>query len=289
MKQEPLLNEEEEKIVFRNSNNKSKKINKDVVILFILTFIVVYIFSDTLYRFYLGFKYYDYNSNDEIGVIIDDTNNSNNNEEEIPLNSVILNNTYNKINLDNCSNSISLLKRFYDNSLTMNELTDNEKATVIFNTFVNNNCLNNFILSVDEFNKTAKSIFNIDNFADNFLNSDIIAYDNFLVNYDSNTNSFIINQEICNTCNSDFIKKSIVKATIKDDELYIYEKFGYFQFVENNTYNVYSNLMDSELLSTYVDAIGDKNFTDLDLLKTYKWTYKKGNDNNYYFVSIIQI
>ena len=171
----------------------------------------------------------------------------------------------------------------------MNELTDNEKATIIFNTFVNNNCFNNFILSVDEFNKTAKSIFNIDNFADNFLNSDIIAYDNFLVNYDSNTNSFIINQEICNTCNSDFIKKSIVKATIKDDELYIYEKFGYFQFVENNTYNVYSNLMDSELLSTYVDAIGDKNFTDLDLLKTYKWTYKRGNDNNYYFVSIIQI
>ena len=287
MKQEPLLKDEEEKIVFRNSNNKkNKKINKDVIILFILTFIVVYIFSDTMYRFYLGFKYYDYNTNNETGGIISDNNVK---EEEISLNSVILNNTYNKINLDNCSNNISLLKRFYDNSLTLGELTNNEKAVLIFDSYSNEGWVNNFILSVDEFNKTAKSIFNIDNFADNFLNSDIIAYDNFLVNYDSNTNSFVINQEICNTCNNDFIKKSIVNATIKDNELYIYEKFGYFQFVENNTYNVYSNLMDSELLSTYVDTVGDKNFTDLDLLKTYKWTYKKGNDNNYYFVSITQI
>ena len=30
----------------------------------------------------------------------------------------------------------------------------------------------------------------------------------------------------------------------------------------------------------------DKMQDTIDLLKTYKWTYKKGNDNNYYFVSI---
>ena len=257
-----------------------------IINLIIYTIKVVYILSDTMYRFNLGFKYYDYNTNNETDGIISDNNVK---EEEIPLNSVILNNAYNKINLDNCSNNISLLKRFYDNSLTLGELTNNEKAVLIFDSYSNEGCFNNFILSVDEFNKTAKSIFNIDNFADNFLNSDIIAYDNFLVNYASNTNSFVINQEICNTCNNHFTKKSIVNATIKDNELYIYEKFGYFQFVENNTYNVYSNLMDSELLSTYVDTVGGKNFTDLDLLKTYKWTYKKGNDNNYYFVSITQI
>ena len=36
----------------------------------------------------------------------------------------------------------------------------------------------------------------------------------------------------------------------------------------------------------YVDENGNKEFSEVNQLKKYKWTFKKSSDNNYYFVSV---
>ncbi|HIS12876.1 MAG TPA: hypothetical protein IAB40_07200 [Candidatus Onthocola stercoravium] len=65
---EPLLKDEEEKIVFASNNKLSEKnkngglkscLNKPVILTVILTLIVFYFFGRTAYGFYIGFKYYD--------------------------------------------------------------------------------------------------------------------------------------------------------------------------------------------------------------------------------------
>ncbi len=289
VKQEPLLKDEEEKIVFRNTNNNNKKnnFNFSVVLTVILTAFVFYAFGDTMYKFYLGFKYYDLRLENKESLV----DNEDIKEEEIPLNSALLASVYNKINLDNCSNDISLLKRFYSYSLNNIELTQEEKITLIFNKIIGDECINNLIVPVDEFNSVAFDIFNVLDFASlhNMLQIVNINYNNLNVTYDNTQNAFVVNQSMCNTCDDNFVAKKIVKATTKGDELYIYEKYGYFLFVQDNSYNIYGDFMHEQLLGNYTDLTGNKEYTDYDNLKTYKWTYKKGTDDNYYFVSVIQI
>ena len=66
---EPLLKDEEEKIVFGNNKklivkeHKMSKfkilLDKAIVLTVILTILVFYFFGRTAYGFYIGFKYYD--------------------------------------------------------------------------------------------------------------------------------------------------------------------------------------------------------------------------------------
>lgn len=77
---EPLLKDEEEKIVFASTNKLITKekntgikscLNRAVILTVILTFIVVYLFSRTAYAFYIGFKYYDLRFDDNQTALVD--------------------------------------------------------------------------------------------------------------------------------------------------------------------------------------------------------------------------
>ena len=48
-------------------------------------------------------------------------------------------------------------------------------------------------------------------------------------------------------------------------------------------------MQSGSIITNFVDQNNDRSFNSLSILPTYKWTYKKGNDNNYYFVSITPV
>ena len=79
-----------------------------------------------------------------------------------------------------------------------------------------------------------------------FITENNGVYGNYQLTYDNINQLFNVTIFIPNTCDA-VINRNITKATTLNDELYIYETV-------NNT--------------------------------NYKWTFKKSNDNNYYFVSI---
>ena len=79
-----------------------------------------------------------------------------------------------------------------------------------------------------------------------FITENNGVYGNYQLTYDNINQLFNVTIFIPNTCDA-VINRNITKATTLNDELYIYETV-------NNI--------------------------------NYKWTFKKGNDNNYYFVSI---
>lgn len=279
---EPLLKEEEEKIVFRNNKNNSPKkfkFNKSVIMTIIFTVVVLYIFWGTANRFYLGFKYYDINNEDDTKVEVIE-------EKNIAIDSKVTE-IYNKIQLDSRPNSISLLKRFYSKSLLTTELTINERIELVLKNIFKNDCVTNMLITKKEFNDLAISLINDSNLINEITTSEA-NYGAFIVRYDSVNEAFVVTQNNCEY-DQNFVIKEIEKASSKGDEIYIYEKYGYFVQNLDNTYNLYGDFMNSQLLASNLNIASSTDFTDKNLLKTYKWTFKKGSNDNYYFYSIAQI
>ena len=138
--QEPLLKDEEEKLVVTPNNKltllkkKGKKINwnKDTIITIILALVILWFFGkNVVHPYYMGFKYYNLRfEKEEIEEVIEKEDE----EQEISNNSAILLNTYNQINVDNCLNSVYLLNRLYGNTL-VNNLSNVQLKNEI-NTFI---------------------------------------------------------------------------------------------------------------------------------------------------------
>ena len=145
---------------------------------------------------------------------------------------------------------------------------------LILNNYANGS--DSFSITLNDLNTQAMSIFN----DTSFITTDSTFYGNYQLTFDEITQSFN------NTCSNNFLIRQIDHATTLDDELYIYEKFGYFKLLSDNTYEIYDDSIESNLIGNYTDTTGNKEYSDITNLKTYKWTFKKGNDNNYYFVSI---
>ena len=254
--QEPLLKDEEEKLVVAPDNklvptkkHKEKKEKKpfkwdrNIIITIILAIFILWFFGRNIIKpFYMGFKYYDLRFEDNTS----ENNNANEDltEEEIPNNSDILNTTYNKIYIDNCTNTSVIRNRIYSNTL-VNNLDNVEKMIAVLNyynyyTDVNNHDI--FTISLSEVNRLGIYLFN----DISFITTANTIYGNYQVTYDDVNQLFNVNIVNSNICEETF-NREFLRATTLNDELYIYETV-------NNI--------------------------------NYKWTFKKGNDNNYYFVSI---
>lgn len=294
---EPLLKDEEEKLVVapdnklvptkKNKENKEKKEktpfkwDRNVIITIILTILILWFFGKNIIKpFYMGFKYFDLRYEDNTSENNNDNNtNENLTEEEISLDSAIILNTYSKINIDNCLNSSSILNRFYGGT-ALNTLSNIEKMILILNHYASGR--DSFSITLNDLNIEAMSLFN----DTSFITTDSTIYGNYQLTFDEVTQTFNVTLMNPNTCSNDFLIRQIDHATTLNDELYIYEKFGYFKFLSDNTYEIYSDSIGSNLIGNYTDTTGNKEYSDITNLKTYKWTFKKGNDNNYYFVSI---
>ena len=144
---------------------------------------------------------------------------------------------------------------------------------------------NEIVKSLDELKSAAIKIFNDDSFVDLVTKNNEASFDQYSVSYNIENNTYTIKLNSCVTSN-DFTFKSLLKATQSEDEIYIYEAFGYLVNTGTNQYVVYDNALRTNKLGEYVDENGNKEFKEVNQLKQYKWTFKKSSDNNYYFVSV---
>jgi len=121
-----------------DKDNKSDK--KAQITTAIFTVIVLLLLFITLRNFYYGFKYKDYDLNNQT------TENEENKTiglalKDISLDSIVMNNTAKKINADYCLGTSNLVEVLYtDKKVNMNSLSITEVETILFNYLNKNEC-----------------------------------------------------------------------------------------------------------------------------------------------------
>ena len=282
-KLEPLLKEEEDKFYFiKNKEPKKNKLSDDKKSLIITSvlgvFILVFMWY-CLYPFYVGFV------NFEKGHVIDEEL-IEKKEEEVPVTSAVISDLNKYISVINNIESPSIFGIFYtDHEVGRDILDDRQKLELIFK-YMGATCGSEITKSLDDIKNVSMMIFNSDSVIKEITNNNQV--NGFSINYNEANNNYSIVANECEASN-DFTFKKIVKASSFNDEIYIYEAIGYFVNVGDNKYEVYSDLSKKTKLGDYIDENGNKEFSEIDALKQYKWKFKKNNDNSYSLISVIPV
>lgn len=145
----------------------------------------------------------------------------------------------------------------------------------------------NTILKIDTFKKIYINIFGNDKFEQKSTDDHcpgVQFEDNFLKIFDQ-----------CGDMSVPSMYDMAYKASIKDNELYIYELVAYINY-GNSTSDIaelYKDKEKTELIcntdcNLYANAIGDLSLDHADEFAQYKYTFKL-KDNNYYFYSVERV
>lgn len=273
---EPLLKEKEDKFYFVNEEKPKKNKNKiEIIVTSIVSAIVLWLMWYCLYPFYVGFVNYDEGHKTKEVV---------KNEEEINANSALVNELISYFDVTNDNELSNLLAIYSSNEITSNAVSSEQKLMVVFKSLGITCSGNEVIKGLEEIKSEARKIFNDDTFAED-LN---ISLDGYSITYNETNNNYTIKLNSC-PASEDFIVKSVVKATNADDEIYIYQAFGYFVKGPENKYFVYDSALKTNQIGEFIDEAGNKEFNQFEKLKQFKWTFKKSSDNNYYFVSVTPV
>lgn len=273
---EPLLKEKEDKFYFVNEEKPKKNKNKiEIIVTSIVSAIVLWLMWYCLYPFYVGFVNYDEGHKTKEVV---------KNEEEINANSSLVNELISYFDVTNDNELSNLLAIYSSNEITSNAVSSEQKLMVVFKSLGITCSGNEVIKGLEEIKSEARKIFNDDTFAED-LN---ISLDGYSITYNETNNNYTIKLNSC-PASEDFIVKSVVKATRADDEIYIYQAFGYFVKGPENKYFVYDSALKTNQIGEFIDEAGTKEFNEVEKLKQFKWTFKKSSDNNYYFVSVTPV
>lgn len=273
---EPLLKEKEDKFYFVNEEKPKKNKNKiEIIVTSIVSAIVLWLMWYCLYPFYVGFVNYDEGHKTKEVV---------KNEEEINANSALVNELISYFDVTNDNELSNLLAIYSSNEITSNAVSSEQKLMVVFKSLGVTCSGNEVIKGLEEIKSEARKIFNDDTFAED-LN---ISLDGYSITYNETNNNYTIKLNSCPS-SEDFIVKSVVKATNADDEIYIYQAFGYFVKGPENKYFVYDSALKTNQIGEFIDEAGTKEFKEVEKLKQFKWTFKKSSDNNYYFVSVTPV
>jgi flagellar basal body-associated protein FliL len=270
------LKEKEDKFYFVNEEKPKKNKNKiEIIVTSIVSAIVLWLMWYSLYPFYVGFVNYDDGHKTEEVV---------KNEEEINVNSALINELISYFDVTNDNELSNLLAIYSSNEITSNAVSSEQKLMVVFKSLGVTCSGNEVIKGLEEIKSEARKIFNDDTFAED-LN---ISLDGYSITYNETNNNYTIKLNSCPS-SEDFIVKSVVKATSTDDEIYIYQAFGYFIKGPENKYFVYDSALKTNQIGEFIDEAGTKEFNEVEKLKQFKWTFKKSSDNNYYFVSVTPV
>ena len=273
---EPLLKEKEDKFYFVNEEKPKKNKNKiEIIVTSIVSAIVLWLMWYCLYPFYVGFVNYDEGHKTKEVV---------KNEEEINADSALVNELISYFDVTNDNELSNLLAIYSSNEITSNAVSSEQKLMVVFKSLGVTCSGNEVVKGLEEIKSEARKIFNDDTFAED-LN---ISLDGYSITYNETNNNYTIKLNSCPS-SEDFIVKSVVKATSTDDEIYIYQAFGYFVKGPENKYFVYDSALKTNQIGEFIDEAGNKEFNQFEKLKQFKWTFKKSSDNNYYFVSVTPV
>ena len=273
---EPLLKEKEDKFYFleNKQEKKNEKFSKEKITTIIISIFVAWLMWYSFYPFFVGFINFDEGHNS--------VNKENVKEEEISSTSVIVNNTYSYMDIANNNSLKGVFPEIYSGHKVLNEnLNNNLKFAILFK-YLGVTCdAPEAVITLEKITETAKKIFNDESFVQNINDLNEKSIYGYTINFDSE--GYRITLNACDET-SDYTYKTISKATTSGDYLYIYEQFGYFLNTSENNYNIYDSALKQNMLTTYSGNISD--FNNIETLKTYKWTYKKNSNGNYYFISI---
>lgn len=274
---EPLLKDEEDKFYFlqdKKEEKGKKKFSKETIGTIIISALVLWLMWYSFYPFYIGFVNYD-----EGHDIVAETKEK---EEEIPTTSVIVNDAYSYIDATNSNALSNAFTEIYSGlNITADTIDSNLKLAIIFK-YLGITCENTeAITTLDKITNVAEKIFKDTSFVQNISNLNGQKIYGYNVTFEND--GYKITLDACNVSN-DYTYKKINKVTASENYLNIYESFGYFMSNENNGYNVYDTALKQNVLTTYSGNV--KDFNNTNLLKEYKWTYKKDANGNYYFVSL---
>lgn len=109
--------------------------------------------------------------------------------------------------------------------------------------------------------------------------------------YDNNINNYYYIEPQCGGSNPNSAYVYINKYTVKGDEAYVYINYGLSIYVpETNNVNIYKNLNEKEIYRENVSEDEANNFrineSNYKEFSEYKYTFKKDDKENYYFVSL---
>lgn len=275
---EPLLKEEEEKFSFlenKQNNKKGIKLSKDEIGTIIISVFVLWLMWYSLYPFYVGFKNFNAAHSDMVEV-------EQKEEEEIPTTSVIVNDAYALVDVTNNNSLKAIFPNIYSGVLVSSDNLDNNLKFALIFKYLGITCENTeSIITLDKITETAETIFNDASFVQNISELNEQTIYGFNIRFVDEGYKITLNA--CSV-SSDYTYKSINKVTTSEDYLYIYESFGYFVSTSENNYNVYDTALKQNVITTYSGNINE--FNNVELLKEYKWTFKKSSTGKYYFVSI---
>ncbi len=282
-KLEPLLKEEEDKFYFiKNNEPKKNKLSDDkksLIITSVLGLFILMFLWYCLYPFYVGFVNFEEGHKIEAGLIKKE-------EEEVPVTSAVITDLYKYVSNINSFLTPNVFGIFYTNhEVGRDILNDSQKLEVIFR-YMGASCGSELIKSIDDIKNASMMIFNSDSVIKVITDNNQV--NGFSINYNEANNNYSIVADECKASN-DFTFKKVVKASSLDDEIYIYEAVGYFVNVGDNKYEVYSDLSKKTKLGDYIDENGNKEFSEINALKQYKWKFKKNNDNSYSLISVIPV
>lgn len=270
-----------------DKDNKSDK--KAQITTAIFTVIVLLLLFITLRNFYYGFKYKDYDLNNQT------TENEKNKTiglalKDISLDSIVMNNTAKKINADYCLGTSNLVEVLYtDKKVNMNSLSITEVETILFNYLNKNECTETpKELKKEEIEQALITLFGPDKSLKDLENKTELTIGNLKVTYNKDQNSYILESLNCGLCNTDkYLIKKIKSAQAENDFLYIYEYFGYVKQDpdKNNTYHIYDDGLSKNKRTTFI-KLENEEFKEFSSLKVYKWTFLKNESNDYHFISV---
>lgn len=285
---EPIKEEKtEEKKEEPKKEQAKKKSTLSLIVTIILSALCLYLLGRTIYGFYLGFKYKDYVPEPKVEEKQEQQNETN---EPISLDSVILQNTYNRFKTELQNNRGSLVSKLYaKENINATNLNVDDIALIVFSNIKGlASCESGETTTIDsgEVKRILKELFNKEEYIDVLTSKEAYTYGNFNVIFNNESGAFSINYISCENASADYTQSVLEKSNVEGDFLYLYERFGYFEQTGEQNYNVYKDGLKNELVTTYVktDMVGS--FNDLNLLALYKWTFKKGENNTYYFHSI---
>lgn len=202
-------------------------------------------------------------------------------------------------------NDESLMGNIFNNlnddlklKIVLDELLGTNKFQAIDNTDLENSDIKQLVsvYGMDSAKKISSSV--VEDEYKNYFGDSTVNHKSFDVCfgyiYDNNTNNYYYIEPQCGGSNPNSAYAYINKYTVKGDEAYVYVNYGLSIYVpdasEANDVNIYKDLKEKEIYRENISEDEANNFrineSNYKEFSEYKYTFKKDNKGNYYFVSL---
>lgn len=207
-----------------------------------------------------------------------------------------------RIGMYNFRNNESLIGDIFNNlnddlklKIVLDELFGTNKFQAIDSTDLKNSDIKQFVSvnGMDSAKKISSSV--VEDEYKNYFGDSTVNHKSFNVCfgyiYDSDTNTYYYIEPQCGGSDQNSAYAYINKYTVKGEEVYVYVSYGSSIYSsETNNVDIYKDLNEKEIYRENVSEDEANNFrineSNYKEFSEYKYTFKKDDKENYYFVSL---